>query len=70
MRSKLIALLLALVLAFGGLTACGSNNSGEGAPLNGGGQVEGGDDQGGDDQDGDQGDDVQNDDQGGDQDDY
>ena len=45
MRQKVMALLLALVLAFGGLTACGGDADGEdGATPNG--QTEGGDDGG------------------------
>jgi predicted small lipoprotein YifL len=48
MRQKLLALLLALMLAFGGLTACGEDGAGENIPSEG--QSEGqteGDNEGG-----------------------
>lgn len=40
MREKLLALLLALILSFGGLTACGGEGGGENIPQEG--QTDGG----------------------------
>ena len=48
MRQKLLALLLALALAFGGLTACGSGGEGENGDTPSG-ESEGGDEGEGDD---------------------
>ena len=47
MRRKLLALLLALMLAFGGLTACGEGGGGENSPSEG--QSEGQGNDGGED---------------------